>query len=733
MNFKIKAAATILAVSLAASFASASESDRDPATKPKKHTTAAEAKKPACDACDQVQALKTDMQAQIDAMKADLAAKDAELQAAKKAAADAQAAADRANAAVSAQNQAVTDNASAVTTLQTTVTDLKANAVSLASTVSDETAAIKKSINSPNVLHFRGVSITPGGYAAGESVYRSKATGGDIPTAFSAIPYEGADAYSLSEFYGSARQSRVSMMVEGKTSSATLRGYYEADWLGTGITSNNNQSNSYVLRQRVIWGQAETNRHWAFTGGQMWSLATEDKKGISNLSGDIMTPQTIDPNYVAGFVWTRQYGFRVTKTFKNVAFGVAAENPQLLYSAALAGSTPYAILGSAGANGGNYNAAISGLSGLTTYVQSYTGLTSEDSVGNTVYGYIRNYNTVSANSNISNYSFNQAPDMIVKIALDPVWGHYEIFGIAGFAHQTVYPGVTQNSVKYGGITDIEGYAGAAPGTAVVAKSSTAGYYVNSIVLGGIGGSLRVPIIKDKLTFGLKALYGPGMGRYGDTTLSDVTNDASGNLAPIHNLSGLLTVEANPTSRLSLYLNYGGDYAGRADFATTATTLTDPTATFCESSVAGVALSAADAATYCSAKPTAAMFANGGSWGSHFTAAPAIAAIGYGSRYASVSATCSAVANPGLASGSVGYQPGGSGCGNNTRDVQEVTGGYWYDIFKGDHGRLRQGIQYGYAVREGWSGTGTAGALSSPLNGAKGIDNMFWTSFRYYLP
>ena len=89
-------------------------------------------------------------------------------------------------------------------------------------------------------------------------------------------------------------------MAEGKTGWGTLRGYYEADWLGTGITSNNNQSNSYVLRQRVIWGQAETNNHWAFTGGQLWSLATEDKKGISNVSGDILTPQTIDPNYVVG-------------------------------------------------------------------------------------------------------------------------------------------------------------------------------------------------------------------------------------------------------------------------------------------------------------------------------------------------------------------------------------------------------------------------------------------------
>jgi hypothetical protein len=695
----------------------------------KKHTeTKKEKAPPSPTVAEQIQALRQELEGQINGLKQDLANRDAQLQKAQQAAADAQAAADRANAAASAQQQAVTDNAAAVTTLQSTVTDLKGNQVSLATTVSDETAKIKKDIANPTALHFKGINLTPGGYLAGETVYRTKATGGDIPTAFSAIPYEGADAYSLSEFFGSARQSRATLMAEGKINWGTLRGYYEADWLGTGISSNNNQSNSYVLRQRVLWAQAETNSHWAFTGGQLWSLATEDKKGISNLSGDIMTPQTIDPNYVAGFVWTRQYGFRVTKTFDKVAFGFAAENPQLLYSAALAGSTPYAILGSAGANGGNYNAAISGLSGLTTYVQSYTGVNTVDSAGNTVYGYQKNPNTVSANSNITNISFNQAPDLIFKAAIDPGWGHYEIIGIAGFAHETVYPGVTQNSVKYGGVTDIEGYAGAAPGTAVLAKSSTSGYYVNSIILGGFGASFRIPVIKDKLTVGAKGLYGPGMGRYGDTTLSDVTNDANGNLKPIHNGSALFTVEATPTPRLLIYLNYGGDYAARADYATSALTLTDPTATFCQTGV-----TVANASTFCSAKPTAAMFAAGGNYGSHFTAAPAIAPIGYGSRYASVSATCATVANPGLASGSVGYQPAGSGCGNNTRDVQEITAGYWYDIYKGDRGRLRQSIQYGYAVREGWSGTGTAGGQSTPLNGAKGIDNMFWTSFRYYLP
>jgi hypothetical protein len=707
MSFKIRAAATILAVSLAASFANAS--DRDTTSK-KKHTTAAEGRKPACDACDQIQALKTDMQGQIDALKQDLASKDAALAAAQKAAADAQAAADRASAALSAQTQAATENAAAVTTLQTTVNDLKANEQSLTTTLSDETAAIKKSINSPNVLHFRGVEITPGGFAAGETVYRSKATGGDIPTAFTSIPYEHSDDYSLSEFFGSARQSRVSMMVEGKTGFGTLRGYYEADWLGTGITSNNNQSNSYVLRQRVIWAQAETKSHWAFTGGQMWSMATEDKKGISNLSGDIMTPQTIDPNYVTGFVWTRQYGFRVTKTFNHFAIGVAAENPQLIYTASLAGSTPYAVIGSQGTNGGNYNAGINACTPATSIV-NYTNQSDLDAGNSAVNIAVPVYKTVNGCANLANLSFNQAPDMIVKMAFDPGWGHYEVFGIAGFAHETVYPGETTNSNLYGGLTDI------ATGAVVAPALTTAGSYYNNIVVGGMGASLRVPIIPNKLTIGAKGLFGPGVGRYGDSTLADVTAKSDGEIAPIHNVSGLATIEANPTPRLSLYLNYGGDYAGRDDYSSSATTtLGAPSADFC-ATIAGVIT--------CSTSATAALVAAGGKWGGHW-GTPSAAAVGYGSRLLSNS-SCNTTTNPGYNGGaSTGYAPGGS-CGAQNRDIQEFTGGYWYDIIKGDHGRLRQGIQDGYAVREGWSGAG------SPAIGAKGIDNMFWTSFRYYLP
>jgi len=711
MNFKLKtSAAAFLAVALVASTAYAGESDRDPNKPAAKHAKAA-AKKPVCDACDQIEALKQQLQTQIDALKSDLADKDTQLKAAQQAAANAQAAADKANAAVAAENAAVGENATAVSTLNTTVTDLKGNQASLAATVSDETSKIKKEIDAPNVIHFRGVSLTPAGFAAGETIYRTHATGADIPTPFNALPYEGADAYSLSEFYGTGRQSRLSLQADGKTSWGKLRGYWEADFLGTGTTSNNNQSNSYVLRQRIIYASAETNGGLKFAGGQMWSLATETKKGISNDSSDVLVPQTIDPNYVPGFAWARQYGFRIVKSTNHAAFGVSFENPQLLYTASLAGNTPYAVLGSAGNNGGAYNATISACSPSTSIV-NYTNQAQTDSAGNTLDVAVPVYKTVNSCANVTNISFNQAPDIFVKAAVDPGWGHYEIFGVLGFAHETVYPGETTNSNLYGGLTDVA--ASAASGATVLAAPAltSAGSFESKIKVGGVGASLRVPLITDKLTFGAKGLFGPGVGRYGDSTLADVTANANGTLEPVHNLSGLLTVEANPNSRLSIYLNYGGDYAGREDEATpTATTLGAPKATFCPTG-----------STTCTGAPTGADLAAGGAWGATW-GAPKAAAVGYGSLLLSNSA-CESPANPGYSGSSTGYYPGGS-CGAQTRNVQEITGGYWYDFYKGEHGRFRQGIQYGYAVREGWVGAGGIGA--------KGIDNMIWTSLRYYLP
>jgi hypothetical protein len=706
MNLRLRAAvAALLTASLVTTCAGASD-----ATPPaKKHTPrAAKPKGPTVE--EQIQALRQEMQGQIDSLKSTLADKDTQLKQAQQAATDAQAAAQRAQQAADTQQQAVTQNESAVNTLQSTVTDLKANQVSIASTISDETSAIKKSINNPSTLHYKGITLTPGGYLAGETVWRAKATGGDIPTAFNALPFEHADAYKISEFFGDARQSRVTLMAEGKVDWGTLRGYYEADWLGTGATSNNNQSNSYVLRERVLWAQAELNNHWAFTGGQLWSLATEDKKGLSNISGDIMTPQAIDPNYSVGFVWTRQWGFRVTKTFDRLAFGVAVENPQILYTASLAGNTPYAVVGSQGTNGGNFNPAINNCTPATSIV-NYTNQSVIDSAGNSVQTAVPVYKTVNGCSNIANMSFNHSPDLIAKVAFDPSkMAHIELLGIGRTAHETVYPGETTNGNLYGGLNDI------VTGTAVAPGLTAAGAYNNNIFMGGGGASFRFFLMNNKLVLGAKGLYGTGLGRYGNSTLADLTAKSNGEFSALHNGSGLATVEVNPNPRLALYFNYGIDYAGRDDWgsAGTTTSLGAPSAFFCPNTPGAFA---------CTKTPTAADFATGGKWGASW-ANPGNAAVGYGSRLLNNSG-CNTTSNPGYNGGaSTGFAPGGS-CGAQNKDVWEITGGWWYDFYRGDRGRLRQGFQYSYAERVGWSG---ASGIA-----ARGLNNMFWTSLRYYLP
>src|SRR4051794_14827465 len=144
MNLRLRAAvAALMAVSLVGTYAHASD-----ATPPPKKRKAAKPKGPTVE--EQIQALRQELQTQIDGLKTSLADKDTQLKQAQQAAADAQAAAARAQQAADAQNQAVTQNQGAVNSLQSTVTDLKANQVSIATTMSDENAAIKKSIANPD-------------------------------------------------------------------------------------------------------------------------------------------------------------------------------------------------------------------------------------------------------------------------------------------------------------------------------------------------------------------------------------------------------------------------------------------------------------------------------------------------------------------------------------------------------------------------------------------------------
>ena len=619
MNTNLKALATLLLASTVAvgqaQTAASSSSSAPHKASAKKTTRKPVETKPSVQS--QIEALRQELESQhgqIDSLKQQLTDRDAQLQQAQQAAQSAQQAAQQAQAAANQQQQQLTDNSTAVASLQNSVTDLKTNTASIVGTIQDQQAAVKKAIESPDVIHYKGVTLSPAGsFIEAATVYRSAATGGDINTAFTGVPLEHSDAGQVSEFFGSGRQSRLALKATGKISNATLTGYYEMDWLGTGITSNNNQSNSYVMRQRQLWAQAALNNGWTFTAGQMWSLATETTHGLDN--GTEILPSTIDPQYNAGFVWTRQYGFRVTKSINNKFWiGASAENAETLNPAGSSLPTNV-LLGSAGTGGGLYNST-------------------------------------------ANYSWNLAPDFVAKLAFEPGWGHYEIFGIARFFRDRIYPNETTTTVN---------------GTAT-ATGSAAGAYNDSTVGGAIGGSLRVPLAQKKLTVGLKGLWGEGTGRYGSSTIADITLRPDGQIAPLHNFSALSTIEANPTKRLTLYFNYGGDYVGRRY------------------------------------------------WGKEGYGSPATAMSGCNTE------PLTGIATTNSGDGFTPSTP--SSCSGNNKDVQEVTAGYWYNIYNGPMGRLRQGIQYSYFERNLWSGTG---GTANPDGGAKGTDNVFETSLRYYLP
>ena len=179
-----------------------------------------------------------------------------------------------------------------VMALKSDVTDLKTTATNSALTLQETQKSVRDAMESPLAIHFKGITITPGGFLAAESVYRNRAMASDINTPFNSVSMPGSGANAMSEFFGSGRQSRISMLAEGKLNDIKMSGYYEADFLSAGVTSNNNQSNSYTLRQRQVWGQAALTNGWSFTGGQMWSLVTETKKGVDNRSEAL--PMTID-------------------------------------------------------------------------------------------------------------------------------------------------------------------------------------------------------------------------------------------------------------------------------------------------------------------------------------------------------------------------------------------------------------------------------------------------------
>ena len=243
----------------------------------------------------------------------------------------------------------------------------------------------------PGAFRFRGVRITPVGYATLEAVYRTRALAADIGTPFNAIPFRGAPGAHLSELRLSARQSRLGAAVDGHAGPTALRGFVETDFLGAGSSSNSNESNSYALRLRQFWAEAAFANGLTLSAGQTWSLLTPGRSRLALRAESV--PATIDAQYVVGFDWARQAGVRLTSRLGSSAWGaIAIEESQTTFLSRGTPDRPF-LVGQAGG---------------------------------------------SALNPLATYSYDAAPDLIAKLAFEPGIGHYELRAVGRLFRDRVY-------------------------------------------------------------------------------------------------------------------------------------------------------------------------------------------------------------------------------------------------------------------------------------------------------
>jgi type II secretory pathway pseudopilin PulG len=360
-------------------------------------------------------------------------------------------------------------------------------------------AAAKTSATPAPTLKAGPVTLTFGGYTAFEGVYRNKNQAADIGSNYNAgiaYPYQTNDHIDETRF--SARQSRFSLLAQGPVyGGMSGEAYLETDFLSAGVSSNSAESNSYTLRMRNFFGVLRsTEAQWYLLAGQSWSLATLYGNAQLAPRGERI-PQTIDAQYVAGFNWTRNAQLRFVKLFgKTASFGISVESPEASF--------------------------YTGCSGVATPAPAACG---------SVSALVTNTGGSLLNST-TNYSIDFAPDIIAKLAVDPGYGHYELYGLA------------------------RGFRDRSPAT-------TAG--TNHTVWGGsIGVGMILPL-GPMLDFQLSGLAGSGNGRYGSAQLPDATVKSDGTPVAIREWQALGGFLFKPNPLWTFYLYGGEEQASRAAY------------------------------------------------------------------------------------------------------------------------------------------------------------------------
>ncbi len=181
---------------------------------------------------------------------------------------------------------------------------------------------------SPLTIRVGDADLLIGGFMDATAIMRSTNVGSGIGTAFASIPFGNTPQGQLSETRLTAQNSRVSLQATTKVGTAAVKGYVEADFLGSAPANAFVTSNANTVRMRLYWVQLLKGR-FEFLGGQSWSFLTPNRTGLSPVPGDIFFTQNMDTNYQVGLTWARQTQFRfVAHPSRALAAGVSIENPQ---------------------------------------------------------------------------------------------------------------------------------------------------------------------------------------------------------------------------------------------------------------------------------------------------------------------------------------------------------------------------------------------------------------------
>jgi hypothetical protein len=189
---------------------------------------------------------------------------------------------------------------------------------------------------------------------------------------------------------------------------------------------------------------------------------------------------------------------------------------------------------------------------------------------------------------------------------------------------------------------------------------------------GVGGSALLPVVPKFVDLQGSVLYGQGIGRYGSSQLADAVIGPNGSMQPIRAIQFLVGGVAHPFAGNDIYLYYGQEQ-------TQANAWT----------VGGVP----------------------GGWGN-----------------GAFPENCATLV-PGSTT-SVGFNGSATACTANVQRVREITVGFWQDLYKGDLGRARVGVQYEFVTLDLFSGSGSPIGVGANT-GLHPNNNIVFFSLRYY--